>query len=427
MKRHLSLWATAVLALGAIGLAAGAVVSQDGRATQPSAVQAPPANASAVLLDERPSADPEAQGVIVAEAQGHLFRLSPQGSLLGEPELISRQDGLSHDGHWLALTDCKDQGCSLAVGPHGGPWDIARLTVKLDAAFLMGEWAPSAVRFAALDTAGNLYFFEPEARNLRRVKAGVTAFAWASGDRLIFATQDGTAARLWRVESSTSAAVQIAKLEAPVGQLFASPDTTEFAFAQDDASGWRLMSVHLDTGRLRDFGNLGRGASQATAPAFAIAWSPDGSRIAVGPVIEPFALHVIAAGETGGVVSSFPLEKGYAGELKWSPDGSTLAISTYAPNRVWHEVFALDMADLSAGPRFLLDGCEIAWSPDGRFVAVKREAWRAQALAAIRVDTGGYWHVMEHAHLVPVAWGADSASATEQALAPVRRSGQLGK
>jgi hypothetical protein len=209
-------------------------------------------------------------------------------------------------------------------------------------------------------------------------------------------------------------------------QLFPSDDSLNFAFAQDDTAGWRLAAVNADDGRLRDFGNLGGDSSHAKAAAFAIAWSPDASHLAVGPVVEPFTLFVVQTG-AGVSLSTYSLEKGYAGELKWSPDGSRLAISTYAPNRVWHEVFVLGMDALAGGPRFLLDGCEIAWSPDGQFVAVKREASRAQALAAIRVDTGDYWHVHDLPNLVPVAWGADRDAATTEAQTPVRRSAQLGK
>jgi Tol biopolymer transport system component len=312
------------------------------------------------------------------------------------------------------------------IGAYAQSWQPAELTVPLAAPFLSGEWAPSANVFAALDTEGNLYLVPPDTRAARVVKPDVTAYAWAAGDRLVFATDDAGKAGIWR--SSTSGAwAELARVQSPVIQFFPSPDAEELAFAQDDAAGWTLMSVNATGGRLRDFGNLGQENSLAKAPTFAVAWSPDGSRLAVGPITEPFTLYVLQPGVSGAEVSSYKLEKGYAGELKWAPDGSQLAISTYAPNRVWHEAFVLSMDRLDSGPRFLLDGCEIVWSPDGLFIAVKREASRAQAMAAVRVATGEYWHVLNLPNLVPVAWGPDSDTATQQALQPVRRSGQLGK
>jgi hypothetical protein len=421
MSRNLPWLVTAVVAAALIGVSASVVVLKPEPRPR-SVTTAPPPDASAVQVDVRPAADPQAQGVIVAQAQGRMLRLTPQGESLGGPEPFSVRYGLSKDGRWLAVTDCKDNGCSLVLGADAASWNVEELTLQLKAPFHSGEWAPDASVFAALDIEGNLSLIDPTTRTPRLVRQNVSTFAWAAGDELVFASSDGAGARLWR-SALTGSPTLLAQVGSPVKQLFASPDAREFAFAQDDAAGWRLMSVGVSDGLLRDFGNLG-GGLLGTAPPFAIAWSPDGSHIAVGPVSEPFDLHIVTAGQSP---ASYRLEKGYAGELKWSPDGSSLAISTYSPNRVWHEVFVVAMNDLASGPRFLLDGCEIVWSPDGQFVAVKREAWRAQAVAAIRIDTGDYWHVIDMPNLVPVAWGVDSDAATRQATSPVRRWGQLGK
>jgi hypothetical protein len=421
MLRSFPLLITAVVAVALIGVSAAAVMLKP--ETRPQGVTtAPPPDASALQVDASLAADPDASGVIVAQAQGRMVRLTPQGESLGGPEPFHVRYGLSNDARWLAVTDCKDSGCSLVIGAEAAPWNVAELTLELQAPFHSGEWAPEASVFAALDIEGNLSLIDPQTRTPQLLHRNVSAFAWAAGDQLVFASSKGSGGRLWR-SSLPGASTLLAEVGSPVKQLFASPDAKEFAFAQDDAAGWRLMSIGVSDGRLRDFGNLG-GGLLATAPPFAIAWSPDGSHIAVGPITEPFNLHVVTAGQAP---ASYRLEKGYAGELKWSPDGSRLAISTYAPNRVWHEVFVLEMNDLASRPRFLLDGCEIVWSPDGQFVAVKREAWRAQAVAAIRVDTGDFWHVIDMPNLVPVAWGVDSVAATREATAPVRRWGQLGK
>lgn len=425
MSLKLSLFAAGSIAIAAILVTAVAVLKKP-EPPPPAVMVAPPANASPVEVGARPVADPAARGVIAAQSQGRLFLLTPQGKSLADPAPFTRRDGVSRDEAWLSLTNCKEDGCGLFIGPNSTPWAPDGNAVQLKAAFLSGEWAPEAAVFAALDTAGDLYFVDPQSRAASLVKSNVTAYAWAAGDRLVFATNEAGVAKLWRAATSGGWS-ELARTKAPVMQLFPSDDALEFAFAQDDPAGWRVAAVHADDGRLHDFGNLGGDSSHAKAPSFAIAWSPDAAYLAVGPVVEPFTLFVVQTGAEVSPISTYTLEKGYAGELKWSPDGSQLAISTYAPNRVWHEVFVLAMDNLQAAPRFLLDGCEIVWSPDGEFVAVKREASRAQALAAIRVDTGDYWYVMNMPNLVPVAWGDNRDAATQQALTPARRSAQLGK
>jgi dipeptidyl aminopeptidase/acylaminoacyl peptidase len=125
-------------------------------------------------------------------------------------------------------------------------------------------------------------------------------------------------------------------------------------------------------------------------------------------------------------VSTFFFEEGYAGELAWSPDGTQLAISTYSLDRTQHEVYVMDISAGSA-PRHLLDGCKIVWSPDGQFVAVKREPHDATGVAAIRVETGFHWSLTTDPQFVPLSWGEDMEAALALAAKPVPYAVQLGK
>ncbi|HEY7467176.1 MAG TPA: hypothetical protein VIB47_10855, partial [Dehalococcoidia bacterium] len=226
MSLKLASFAVATAAIGVIVLAAAAVFRKDA-SPPPAVVVAPPSYASPVEIDARPLADPSAQGVIAAQSQGRLFLLTPQGKPLAGPVPFTRRDGVSRDEAWLALTNCKEDGCSLFIGPNGKAWAPDGNAVQLKAAFLSGEWALETSLFAALDTAGNLYFVEPASRTPRLVKTAVTAYAWAAGDRLVFATSESGVARLWRA-STSGAWTELARTKAPVTQLFPSADALTF-------------------------------------------------------------------------------------------------------------------------------------------------------------------------------------------------------
>ena len=161
------------------------------------------------------------------------------------------------------------------------------------------------------------------------------------------------------------------------------------------------------------------------APELAVAWSPSGRQIAVGPVDAPYVMYLIEP-DSKTLVRAYSFDEGYAGELSWSPDGTQLAISTYSPDRTRHEVYVMDVASDGA-PRHLLDGCKIVWSPDSRFVAVKREPHDATGVAAIRVDTGYHWALSQSPQFIPVSWGADQQTAVALASQPLPYAVQLGK
>jgi hypothetical protein len=424
--------ATGLIAVGAILISAAAVLDK-GQEAESLQVY----NEGSVLPDEpvvdQGNVDPAAVGVIVAREwrSGLLAPYAPDGTVVGSPQPGSQDGGVSADGVWQAGSDCDEKGfCRLAIYPvEAGNVDLDEVSIALDGSFFMGEWAPGANLFAALDGEWNLYLVEPETLTSMLIKPEVRDIAWTSGRQLTFAANEGSGAGVWRLDLDSDP-VRLASVESPIYQIFESPDGKQVAFGQEDPDGWRLLAVDVAGAALRDFGHLGAGGEwwlQPKVSTFSIAWSPDMRYLAVGPVDPPFYLHVIPLDAEGGAVRSYALEKGFAGELKWSPDGSELAISTYAPDRVWHEVYVVGMDALDAGPRFLLDGCEIVWSPDGVFVAVKREPTKAGAVAAIRVGTGDYWHIVNQYELSPIAWGEDEMAAFTQAMQPTLRSIQLGK
>ncbi len=374
-------------------------------------------------------ADPRARGVIIASLNGQFFAYAPDGEAGARPVQGPYEDGTSPDGAWQAMQFCPDaETCKLVILPAGASYqqeDIEAASVELGANFVEGQWARTGATFAALDQSGSLYLVEPDTLAARTVQACcVTAYAWTTdGDLLIGGA--GKPGNFWVARAGlTDTIEQVASVSSPVDRFYESPDASQFAFAQSDAAGLRLMTIDTRNGdRLVDYGVLHE-AVEAGGPQFAIAWSRDERYIAVGPVSAPYSLSVLDT-VAGQLVSQYSFEEGYAGELVWSPVADSLAISTYSPDRLQHEVYVVDPASGDA-PRHLLGGCRIVWSPDGRFIAAKAEPHDLGA-RAVDVETGVSWQIAAAPGLTPVAWGVDEATAIEHIRIPGRTAAVLGK
>jgi len=281
--------------------------------------------------------------------------------------------------------------------------------------------------FALTDDAHNLYLLDPLSGTPVHLGENVATFAWTSAGALVFVSAEGVGSRLWRAAPGAPAAA-LRWVPGLVKQLYLSPRGEQVAFTFGADAGWRLFAIDLRTNARADYGNLGnlpeKGVVMRDDPDIAIAWSPDGRFIATSPVAEPYVLFLIDTVRNGTMRHYF--DEGYAGELRWSPDGETLAISTYSPDRSRHEVYLLTPA-LGGAPRHLLDGCLIVWSPDSRFMAVKREPGHANGVAVIRPDTAAHWPVVTFSGFLPLSWGVDEATAMEQASRPIRSAASLSK
>lgn len=135
-----------------------------------------------------------------------------------------------------------------------------------------------------------------------------------------------------------------------------------------------------------------------------IAWSSDSQTLAWGNVTEPpYNLHIAKRGEWD--VRSLPLVGGWAGELAWSPDGRFLAISTYAENRTDHTLLMFDTLG-SEAPRQLAKGCVMVWSPDSRHLVLHGEPKSQPGLWVVSVD-GHARQITERTAVAPFVWLAD--------------------
>jgi WD40 repeat protein len=117
----------------------------------------------------------------------------------------------------------------------------------------------------------------------------------------------------------------------------------------------------------------GKGAARAVEGIpLVVAWSPDSKRLAYGSITgEPWTLHIMSAPGYGHSSVAHQVEGGYVGELAWSPDGRYLAISTYSLDRRNHTVLMLDTTTNRV--ETVIDGCHLTWSPDSRFLAIHRD------------------------------------------------------
>ncbi|MEX0784812.1 MAG: hypothetical protein WD557_19430 [Dehalococcoidia bacterium] len=117
----------------------------------------------------------------------------------------------------------------------------------------------------------------------------------------------------------------------------------------------------------------GKGAARAVdGIPLVVAWSPDSKHLAYGSITgEPWTLRVMSVPGHGQSSVGHQVEGGYVGELAWSPDGRYLAISTYSLDRKNHTVLMLDTQTNRL--ETVIDGCHLTWSPDSRFLAIHRD------------------------------------------------------
>ena len=201
-------------------------------------------------------------------------------------------------------------------------------------------------------------------------------------------------------------------------QQIASPDGQAMAYVTVTGEGastmWRLMVKEED--RITEVALLGGGdaallvlgtksaARSVDAVPLVVAWSPDGSKLAWGSVTEaPYNLHVAERGRW--IPQSYPLEGGYVGELAWSSDGRYLAVSTYAKDRADHTLLVMDALE-NHGPQRIAKGCVVVWAPDSRHLVLHGEPRTQPGLLVISVH-GDVRRVIERTDVAPFAWVAD--------------------
>jgi hypothetical protein len=348
--------------------------------------------------------------VTYQSARGLVTVEFPSGATV-EPPAIEPDFGGSDDGVWQERLDCGDDGgCDIALVTRDGR--VTQIAGRY--AVWSASWQPGAHAYAAAVSPPGALFAEQiividdaASSDVRVAYEGrVEAFAWYGDDSLLVAVQgESGATHLERVDRNGIRALGI--VDAPIAWLYASPDGETFAFTQSKRDGWHLSAVNVHTETVRDYGLMGSdgaGAvpvtlSQEVKSPMAVAWSPDGSRIAFGGGWEPPYGMTIVDLRTGDVArTEFP--KGYPGEMRWNSAGTQVAVSTYDPERTHHETWVVE-AETGAGVH-LMDGCIIVWSPDDRFLAVHGED--VIGISIVDVATGARMRLTEDAADAPLRW-----------------------
>jgi Tol biopolymer transport system component len=127
--------------------------------------------------------------------------------------------------------------------------------------------------------------------------------------------------------------------------------------------------------------------------AFSPSYSPDGARVAFVNRVseEPARLWIMGSdGNEPHPVSSPP---GAVVAAEWSPDGRSVAIAAAVENTFSHEIFVLDLENLTAPPRqvpsTLADlGGSLAWSPDQSHFLVFAGPAAAREIYALDIVSG---------------------------------------
>ncbi len=201
-------------------------------------------------------------------------------------------------------------------------------------------------------------------------------------------------------------------------EQFTSPDGEVVAFIKTtDEGAWLISRLMVKEGsRVTEVAQLGGGdwpalvaggkggARSRGGVPLVVAWSPDGQKLAWGSVTNaPYNLQIADRGTWA--PRSLPLVGGYVGELAWSPNGRYLAISTYAADRTDHTILMLDTVE-DGVPRQVAKGCVMVWSPDSGHLALHGEPKTQPGLWVVSVE-GKARRVIDRTGVAPFAWVAE--------------------
>ena len=171
----------------------------------------------------------------------------------------------------------------------------------------------------------------------------------------------------------------VAPEDKQIGDVVPSPDGTALAIATLD----KVVVLTIATGAARTIARDG---------VATLAWSPDGTRLAIGETLMQTRLRIVPM--TGDKTVKIAAER-RDGALAWSAHGDQLATGgpTHGAVAVWSTATGEKLHDLTLPPAFAawaLDG--LAFVPDGRLLAWARDA----PLVAVDLASGQVTEVRGH-------------------------------
>jgi Tol biopolymer transport system component len=262
---------------------------------------------------------------LVRSDESNADALPPIEAVAPGPPSVDSQLAWSPDGRWLSVTRCS-QDCL----------DPEYIVLSVDGRSLRRlpstpSWSPDGQRLAVQGDNGDLLIGSPGGENLRSIGNFPMPSSW-------------------------------------------SPDGTQFAFIRD-GDAWIVNADGTGETNATNF---------AAGGAFQAIWSPDGRFIAV---IQQSQLQIVRL--DGGEVLPIDLGPGrdsFFG-VRWSPDGARLAV-VLGPGETPTTVI-VQTNDWTATT---LGGAGIdyvAWSPDGRFVALLDQSLKPGQIDVANSDGSG--------------------------------------
>lgn len=223
---------------------------------------------------------------------------------------------------------------------------------------------------------------------------------WSGGFPATLATfsADGRKLVITHVEPAGGRQVLLVNPEDGTVEAQAPAPDHEVMVCDPDAGRVAFASKSLSVRRLGETTDLW--SVKLPAPACAMAWSPEGRRIAValtGPLIreneETSAFPVLLFdAETGRRESTFVELPSHAARLAFHPGGESLAVATWHGGLVWGGIrpdgFRLRLEGAQRALRFSVDGTRLAFSPTADELGVLEPAppslllaWQAPRIA----------------------------------------------
>ncbi len=314
-----------------------------------------------------------------------IFRQFPDGAVIARLWNIREVAALSEDWKTLvAWHEFSQDTLNVWKVPSG---DIGIPLATKSAPLHDVAWSPDGSQIATIDENGNVVIRDSHSDAIDFAYESSGTASSSTPARIAY-SRDGK--RLATLENGNLTVQSIATnlnftLTLTLGEspswdrMVWSPDTTHIALLNDKGE---LAVIDLATGRVQRPDEI-TGDSQHIFVLYGVAWSPDGTKIAVGSlngkvnIRDAIRLKITSTLTYNGGNKSAPeqedsIQEDSVLDIAFSPDGRSLAAVVYASGHQYLAIWDLQSGNVRASQ--ISDGFRTAislvWSPDGKKLAV---------------------------------------------------------